>query len=166
MSDDVVYVNVPMFQNLRLTLNTEQIGAFHFLMMRFAIHGPIPDDDGIISGCLGITRTIWRRRFASALRQYFISDGENLSLLHAERFFRRKGHVYGVGAASWQEMRKEVFVRDKYTCAYCGVVDQNPECDHVIPFSRGGRTTPENLVTSCKPCNRSKGRRTPQEWRQ
>lgn len=48
-------------------------------------------------------------------------------------------------------------------CAYCGSRDRI-EVDHVIPFARGGKTVPENLVAACLPCNRSKGSKTPEEW--
>ena len=36
--------------------------------------------------------------------------------------------------------------------------------DHVIPHSKGGPTTPDNLVAACRPCNTSKGARTLSEW--
>ena len=38
------------------------------------------------------------------------------------------------------------------------------QLDHVIPRSRGGVDTPDNLVACCKPCNTSKGALTPDEW--
>jgi 5-methylcytosine-specific restriction endonuclease McrA len=61
--------------------------------------------------------------------------------------------------------RRNVFLRDQYTCQYCGesrsVRDLN--LDHVLPRSRGGRSTWENLVTSCRPCNLEKGGKTPEE---
>lgn len=61
--------------------------------------------------------------------------------------------------------RRGVFLRDAYTCQYCGqapaVRDLN--LDHVMPKSRGGGATWENLVTSCRPCNLRKGHSTPEE---
>ena len=52
-----------------------------------------------------------------------------------------------------------VFLRDNYTCAYCGQELEKRQCtlDHVIPSSHGGKTTFENTVTACGPCNASKG---------
>ena len=52
-----------------------------------------------------------------------------------------------------------VFLRDNYTCAYCNKQLQKRECtlDHVIPTSHGGKTTFENTVTACGPCNANKG---------
>lgn len=58
--------------------------------------------------------------------------------------------------------RKNLFRRDKHTCVYCGS-GENLTADHVIPRSRGGETTWENLVTACHPCNNRKDNKTPEE---
>jgi 5-methylcytosine-specific restriction endonuclease McrA len=52
-----------------------------------------------------------------------------------------------------------IFLRDSYTCQYCdiGLVRSQATLDHVLPTSRGGRTTWDNIVTSCGPCNHNKG---------
>lgn len=61
--------------------------------------------------------------------------------------------------------RRNIFLRDGFTCQYCnrrpGVRELN--LDHVMPRSRGGRSTWENLVTSCRTCNLRKGWATPEE---
>lgn len=57
--------------------------------------------------------------------------------------------------------RDGVLQRDGYTCAYC--VGDGNTVDHVIPESRGGQNTWENLVAACAPCNGRKGNRTPAE---
>jgi 5-methylcytosine-specific restriction endonuclease McrA len=59
--------------------------------------------------------------------------------------------------------RLNIFSRDGFTCQYCGRNPQRSELnlDHVIPRSQGGRTTWENVVCCCVPCNRRKGGRTP-----
>jgi 5-methylcytosine-specific restriction endonuclease McrA len=61
--------------------------------------------------------------------------------------------------------RSNVFARDGYTCQYCHKTHRTAELnlDHVIPRSRGGPTTWENVVCSCVPCNLKKGRYTPEE---
>ena len=64
----------------------------------------------------------------------------------------------------WSDIRSKVFSRDNYACQYCGARGGRLECDHIIPVSRGGSSDPENLVTACKTCNRSKRARTPEEW--
>lgn len=48
-------------------------------------------------------------------------------------------------------------------CSYCGSLIGGTY-DHVIPFSRGGPTSIENLVPACQKCNDSKGVKTPEEW--
>src|ERR1700758_1715129 len=55
--------------------------------------------------------------------------------------------------------RKNILLRDRNTCQYCGVVLPAGELtlDHVIPRSRGGLSTWENLVACCHACNRRKG---------
>jgi 5-methylcytosine-specific restriction endonuclease McrA len=61
--------------------------------------------------------------------------------------------------------RFNIYARDDNTCQYCGRrwarADLN--LDHVIPRSRGGSTTWENVVCSCVPCNLRKGGRSPEE---
>jgi 5-methylcytosine-specific restriction endonuclease McrA len=61
--------------------------------------------------------------------------------------------------------RRGVLSRDHYTCQYCGVAPPRKylTVDHVLPRSRGGKTTWENVVTACEKCNGRKGSRTPTE---
>ncbi|AOS83995.1 HNH endonuclease [Chlorobaculum limnaeum] len=59
--------------------------------------------------------------------------------------------------------RKNLFRRDGFRCQYCGGKEAELTLDHVIPKSRGGEESWENLVTACKPCNSKKGNRTPAE---
>jgi 5-methylcytosine-specific restriction endonuclease McrA len=60
--------------------------------------------------------------------------------------------------------RFNVFLRDGFACQYCGAGErENLTFDHVVPRSRGGRTTWENIVAACSGCNLRKGGRTPVE---
>jgi len=61
--------------------------------------------------------------------------------------------------------RKNILLRDRNTCQFCGRVFPSSELtlDHVVPRSRGGRSSWENLVACCYRCNNSKGDRTPEE---
>ncbi len=61
--------------------------------------------------------------------------------------------------------RKNILMRDRYTCQYCMRTMPSAEMtlDHVIPRSRAGETTWENLVACCHVCNNRKGSRTPEE---
>jgi 5-methylcytosine-specific restriction endonuclease McrA len=61
--------------------------------------------------------------------------------------------------------RFNVFLRDHFSCQYCGVDFPTPELtfDHVVPRVKGGRTTWENVVTACTICNVRKGAKSVQE---
>jgi 5-methylcytosine-specific restriction endonuclease McrA len=58
--------------------------------------------------------------------------------------------------------RRAVFARDGWTCQYCGA-RTTLTVDHVIPRSKGGSSSWENIVASCAPCNRRKGDRLPKQ---
>lgn len=53
--------------------------------------------------------------------------------------------------------RREIFIRDHFTCQYCGCIDKDLTVDHIVPRSRGGQNIWTNVVTSCKSCNHRKG---------
>ena len=59
--------------------------------------------------------------------------------------------------------RFNVFLRDRFRCQYCdgSLPSEDLTFDHMIPRSRGGRTTWDNVVTACQSCNLVKGDRTP-----
>ncbi|MCH8494102.1 MAG: HNH endonuclease [Balneolales bacterium] len=58
--------------------------------------------------------------------------------------------------------RKNIIKRDSHKCQYCGK-SSDLTIDHIIPRSRGGKDTWENLVAACDRCNHKKGNRTPKE---
>ncbi len=58
--------------------------------------------------------------------------------------------------------RRNIMKRDRNVCQYCGT-KSDLTLDHVMPKSRGGRDSWENLVTVCNTCNVKKGNRTPEE---
>ena len=58
--------------------------------------------------------------------------------------------------------RFNLFLRDKFACQYCGS-PADLTFDHLIPRSHGGKTTWQNVVTACSPCNLRKGGRLPQQ---
>ena len=61
--------------------------------------------------------------------------------------------------------RFNVFLRDKFTCQYCGIGHAAADLtfDHVVPRSRGGRTTWNNVVAACSPCNLRKANLLPKQ---
>jgi 5-methylcytosine-specific restriction endonuclease McrA len=80
-----------------------------------------------------------------------------IRLLHFDRLPRQKLHL----------SRRNVLARDGHICQYCGRHFPTPQLsiDHVVPRSRGGATTWENVVCACLACNVRKGGRTPHEAR-
>jgi hypothetical protein len=62
------------------------------------------------------------------------------------------------------KLRKEIFKRDNYTCQYCNKVGGILECDHVIPYSKGGSNDITNLITACRKCNRQKKDKSVEEF--
>ncbi|KMP11246.1 HNH endonuclease [Candidatus Nitromaritima sp. SCGC AAA799-A02] len=67
---------------------------------------------------------------------------------------RRKGVAFS---------KKNILRRDNFTCQYCGVSNNLLTVDHILPKSRGGKTSWNNVVVACKPCNLKKGNQTPSE---
>ncbi len=77
-----------------------------------------------------------------------------------EEIDRIKKRMHTTNVKAWYILIKKVFARDNYTCTYCGKVGGKLEADHVIPFSRDGDDSLENLVTACRKCNRQKKDKT------
>jgi 5-methylcytosine-specific restriction endonuclease McrA len=78
-----------------------------------------------------------------------------IRLLRFDRMPKQKIHL----------SRRNILARDDHKCQYCGrhFPTQQLSIDHVLPRSRGGETTWENVVCACLPCNLRKGGRTPHE---
>ncbi len=77
---------------------------------------------------------------------------------------KNKAHPFGCHEAR-RFSRVNVFTRDAFRCQYCGEkrASRDLNYDHVLPRKRGGKTTWENIVSSCYGCNDKKGSRTPEE---
>jgi 5-methylcytosine-specific restriction endonuclease McrA len=61
--------------------------------------------------------------------------------------------------------RRDIFLRDKFTCQYCGSQSKDLTLDHVLPRHRGGKHEWDNVVAACKRCNHRKAGQTPEEAR-
>ena len=61
--------------------------------------------------------------------------------------------------------RREVFIRDRFVCQYCGQPTRDLTIDHVVPRHRGGEHIWENVVSACKACNHRKAGKTLVETR-
>ncbi|HEY3875910.1 MAG TPA: HNH endonuclease [Candidatus Kapabacteria bacterium] len=59
--------------------------------------------------------------------------------------------------------RKNILRRDGHKCQYCGTTSVTLTVDHIVPKSRGGEDSWENLVSACLRCNNVKGSQTPEE---
>ena len=59
--------------------------------------------------------------------------------------------------------RRNILKRDGFRCQYCGTKSHELTIDHIIPKSRGGSDSWDNLVSACKSCNNKKADRTPEE---
>ena len=91
--------------------------------------------------------------------------------LHAESFEMPRPTVIRLNtyvrvprdAHSRKITRRAIFARDHWTCQYCGTGHTSLTVDHVIPRSKGGPSSWDNIVTCCAPCNRRKGDRLPKQ---
>jgi 5-methylcytosine-specific restriction endonuclease McrA len=73
--------------------------------------------------------------------------------------------LYNASERAWRipsVSRKEIFRRDRYQCQYCSN-KKDLTIDHIIPRSKGGKNTWDNLVTACTACNSRKGDCTPEQ---
>lgn len=95
------------------------------------------------------SETGWKIRSASLVLQ--VPEHIRLTMTGTERIWR----VPPVN-------RREVLRRDRNKCQYCGAT-KNLTLDHVVPKSRGGTHTWDNVVIACNHCNSRKGDRTPEE---
>ena len=112
-----------------------------------------------------------RRALVLVLKGVAMTEEENGHFLHAARIAIRVPSVIRlleyrrIPHQSRALSRKNILLRDRNTCQYCATVLPSSELtlDHVIPRSRGGSSTWENLVACCHTCNRRKGNQFPLE---
>ena len=110
-----------------------------------------------------------RRAIVLVLKGVAMAEEENGHFLHAARFALRVPSV--IRLLEYRRIphqtralsRKNILLRDRNTCQYCGEVLASGDLtlDHVIPRSRGGASTWENLVACCHSCNRRKSNQLP-----
>src|SRR6202142_1719095 len=108
-----------------------------------------------------------RRAIVLVLKGIAMTEEENGHFLHAARLAIRLPSV--IRLLEYRRIphqtralsRKNILLRDRNTCQYCGetMASGDLTLDHVVPRSRGGNSTWENLVACCHDCNRHKGNR-------
>ena len=122
--------------------------------------------------CLPVARVSWRRAVTllfqnkvEILESYEDKEIRSVtfsikmpSVVRFVRAIRRKKKIIKFS-------RENVYARDNGRCQYCYKAVHRPEAtyDHVIPRSQGGKTTWENIVIACIPCNQKKGCRRPDQ---
>ena len=112
-----------------------------------------------------------RRALVLVLKGVAMTEEENGHFLHSARVAMRLPSVIRlleyrrIPHQSRALSRKNILLRDRNTCQYCATVLPSGELtlDHVIPRSRGGSSTWENLVACCHACIRRKGNQSPAE---
>ena len=166
-------IDVGFYDKFTPSLTTEQHGALLLLMMYCSRHAErrLPYDHQQLSSVAkvqGLER--WKKHVWPAISGHFVicrDDRRCLSITMLDVWAEELAPRLDVGLSTWGRLRLSVFERDGFACRYCGEAAlEQPHCDHVIPRAHGGPSTPENLVTSCGPCNISKGARLLEEWRQ
>lgn len=105
------------------------------------------DEDDVLKACSDLQIT---RAFGGAPRIPDITKFPD-----RENFIRRPIR---------KAVRDAVMARDGEVCRYCRTTNGPWHLDHVLPASRGGESTVENLVVACISCNLSKRDMTPDEW--
>jgi len=65
-----------------------------------------------------------------------------------------------------QKIAWDVYRRDKYSCRYCGIDNVPLTVDHIITWESGGATHPDNLLSSCRKCNKTRGNLDYGSWLQ
>ncbi|OGX23798.1 MAG: hypothetical protein A2787_05745 [Omnitrophica WOR_2 bacterium RIFCSPHIGHO2_01_FULL_48_9] len=115
----------------------------------------------------------WRKALEAFVNRMNQNEGrEKIQVVEKERpEYKIKTEIkqYSVSVEDRRKvpygLRWKVLVRDKHRCVKCGAIPVlNPDCggleaDHVIPFSKGGKTTLDNLQLLCKKCNLGKSNR-------
>ncbi len=100
--------------------------------------------------CRPCTNAVARDRYASDL-QYRLNRRQHV--------YSRKRKVAAIPAHAQQRISEEFTGK----CAYCRVAEATT-CDHIVPTSKGGRTTPGNMVPACAACNSSKKNQDVWAW--
>ena len=78
---------------------------------------------------------------------------------HMPSVVRLKRYIYLQKYSKLRLSKENIFFRDSYSCAYCKkhFSKKDLTLDHILPLSRGGTKSWENLITACKNCNNKKG---------
>lgn len=122
-------------------------------------------EQGMSPGTLYDALPFSSRTIEKALNHLII---EGYAVMKGSRFYVKdyqERHITeGVRATIPIDVKRAVYERDGSACTYCGATE-DLALDHVVPWSRGGADTVDNLALACRSCNTQKGAKTPEEWR-
>lgn len=161
-------VNRTMDTGRRIPVSLVPVTAPHQESDRQALHAPVLV---LNASYEPINVCAARRAIVLVLKGVAMTEEENGHFLHAARLALRLPSV--IRLLEYRRIphqtralsRKNILLRDRNTCQYCGELLSASDLtlDHVIPRSKGGLSTWENLVACCHPCNRHKGNQLPAE---
>lgn len=152
-------------------MNAGEVGAYMLILMAMWSTSTcdLPDDDVILARICKTTKTKWKRHYATQVRQLLKSEDGRIFCPNLKESAKRLRPSSSREKTNRRPLRAElvsyIASRDNGTCHHCGVKVEKGEIDHLFPWSRGGTDDPSNLVLSCRPCNRSKGSKTVEEWK-
>lgn len=97
----------------------------------------------------------------------FIENAEKTIKMFIPAVIRLLKHIRMLYGKKVPFNKHNLLIRDHHTCAYCGIKlgKHNASIDHILPISLGGKSTFDNAVASCIPCNNKKDNRTCAEAR-
>ena len=121
-----------------------------------------PDSRGEVARSELLVKDLSQGQWQAVLRQSDLVETEVLTRAadgNLVKTILRKSERAIAQQVSW-----DVFRRDGYGCRYCGN-DQVPlTVDHLVLWEHGGPSTPENLVSACRKCNKTRGRLAYADW--
>ena len=112
-----------------------------------------------------------RRAVVLVLKGVALAEESSTTWLHSSRFsmpmpsvIRLREYIH-IPFERKSLSRKNILLRDHNTCQYCAMIfaPQELTLDHIVPRSRGGDSSWDNLVASCRTCNNRKGDRSPED---
>ena len=166
-------------------MSTKAVGSYVLLLFAAKKQQPIgsiPDNDSDLSEWSGITKREWMKIRDSVLVEFLFRNGRwhhkqerhrqsahQIQKTHLSQFSQiLETHSYraakaGVDDTLTIEQWGKVLLSTNWCCAWCGS-GINIQVEHMIPISRGGGNTADNVCALCSSCNFNKGAKTPLEW--
>jgi len=141
-------------------LSTEEHGAYILLILHHWQHGELPSSDGDLARICQMNKRSWAESGDTLIEMFTKKNNRGLTA---------HDRLRGVGRSTARPhihpyLRARILARDGYRCAYCGDAPARLHLDHIIPWSRGGQCTEDNLTAACVRCNTSKGALTAEEF--